>query len=412
MYNPPNSVSREQFYKNWDTAFGKNGSSEIEKRNNGKTTPSLDLSPEAQMARYNAGKWRGKREVAPELLDELRDTATVTQIAAAEAKNAAKKLENAVTEAVKKTSEEKTKETEQKPNKEKTEKAEETVSTKTAETIKVWKNADKFGKVIRQGNPLNRAAADEWDMADSFGKVVEKGDLLDRMWKEGQLKKRNADGIEEKHPASETKQQPEIKTSPAEKASVKSSTATPEKPSKPKTAEELVQEYNDLAKRAQEIQKELAQMEQAQTKPAASKENGSNEKPGTETKEDQDSAEKKALAEEAEKKRKHEEECRIKLEAARNEGKKEGKEEGEKTGREKLLAEIKEKKNKNILRKGFNKIKDFVKRHKKILIAGAVGAAAVLTTWGISQAIGHFLPFIPIHLKDVFIKAGEIFYTK
>lgn len=117
----------------------------------------------------------------------------------------------------------------------------------------------------------------------------------------------------------------------------------------------------------------------------------------TETKTDEESPETKAMREKEEKKKRLEKECKDKLEAAE----KKGKEEGEKAGREKLLHEIEEKKNKNIFRKGFNKVKDFVKRNKKVIIAGAVGAVAAV---GIAGALQYF-GILPIWLQHLSIYA-------
>jgi len=116
---------------------------------------------------------------------------------------------------------------------------------------------------------------------------------------------------------------------------------------------------------------------------------------------DKESPEMKTMREKEEKRRKLEKECKEKLDAAE----KKGREEGEKEGREKLLHEIEEKKNRNIFRR-FGK---FIKRHKKVIIAGAIGAAIVAATWATMQSLSLYLPWnVPITTINNFIDGVRI----
>ena len=178
--------------------------------------------------------------------------------------------------------------------------------------------------------------------------------------------------VKEIKPIEDAKQQPEIKIAPAEQTPAKLAAASETKP--------------------EEAKKKTETKETEATQP-------------TPTEREQkiiDEANKviKEANDRAEAARKDAEAAKKEVEATKSEAKK-AKENGEKAGKEKLLHEIEEKKNKNVFRRFGN----FIKRHKKVIIAGA---AVVLATWATMQYFGYFLPFrIPV--KEIFLNGTKIF---
>ena len=247
-----------------------------------------------------------------------------------------------------------------------------------------------------------------WETAGRIGKRVgEPENLLDRMWKDGQFKKWDENGKEIKQ---------EDKTETAGDTTKTNKAETQQKPSEIKIG---LATWNGNPVKITEYAGQLGGKDYVHIegtraiipldeieypkKPTQEAENKNNDQKKEDreaqkteadrpAKEDKESPEMKAMREKEEKRRKLEKECKEKLEAARKKG--------EQEGREKLLTEIEEKKNKNIFRK-FGK---FIKRHKKVIIAGVVGAAIVAATWATMQSLSLYLPWnVPITTINNFI---------
>src|SRR3990172_71075 len=163
--------------------------------------------------------------------------------------------------------------------------------------------------------------------------------------------------VKEIKPIEDAKQQPEIKIAPAEQTPAKLAAASETKPEEAKKKTETKETEATQSTPTEREQKII------------------------------DEANKviKEANDRAEAARKDAEAAKKEVEATKSEAKK-AKENGEKAGKEKLLHEIEEKKNKNVFRRFGN----FIKRHKKVIIAGA---AVVLATWATMQYFGYFLPF-------------------
>ena len=129
---------------------------------------SPDMSPEAQMARYQAamGNKSGvpseDQKQTPEASAKIEKTPKKRRSAKSVVPQASVSAQDAMP----------------------VEKAKQTFEN---EATRAWRNAEKFGRTIRTGDPFNREAADAWDTADRLGIIVESDDLLARMEKEGQL---------------------------------------------------------------------------------------------------------------------------------------------------------------------------------------------------------------------------------